>query len=54
MAAIGFVVHQHREGALALAQDTSAWLEQNGHIAKLLETGAATATAGSPTRSTWP
>ncbi len=48
MAAIGFVVHQHREGALALAQDTSAWLEENGHIAKLLETGAASRNGGFP------
>jgi NAD+ kinase len=41
VASIGFVVHKQREGALALAEDTAAWLEEQGHSATLLDPGSA-------------
>jgi NAD+ kinase len=40
VATVGFVVHTHREGAASLAADTARWLEELGHKAALLDTGA--------------
>lgn len=37
MAAVGFVAHAHREGAIVLAEETAAWLRKQGHSAELLD-----------------
>jgi NAD+ kinase len=37
VAAIGFVAHRQREGALGLAEETAAWLRQEGHEVALLD-----------------
>jgi NAD+ kinase len=39
VAVIGFVPHPQREGASALAAQTSAWLESHGHEAVVLDGG---------------
>lgn len=39
MAVIGFVVHGHRDAARTLAQETAAWLADQGHRAEIHATG---------------
>jgi NAD+ kinase len=39
MAAIGFVIHGHREGAVSLGEETAKWLTEQGHTALFLDTG---------------
>jgi NAD+ kinase len=41
VALIGFVPHPQREGASALAEETSAWLQSHGHEAIVLDGGYA-------------
>jgi NAD+ kinase len=36
VAAIGFVAHSQREGAIRLAEQTAGWLRQQGHTAQFL------------------
>ncbi len=40
MAAIGFVTHSQREGAVWLARETAEWLRAEGHEAIFLDAGA--------------
>ena len=40
VASIGFVAHTQREGAAALALETTAWLREQGHSATLLDADA--------------
>jgi NAD+ kinase len=44
VASVGFVVHSQRAGALALAEETSAWLRAEGHGAQQLDTERGIAT----------
>jgi NAD+ kinase len=41
MAAIGFVAHSLREGAVSLAQETAGWLRDQGHLTEFLDAAAA-------------
>ena len=41
MAAIGFVTHSLREGAVSLAQETARWLRDQGHLTEFLDAAAA-------------
>jgi NAD+ kinase len=41
MAAIGFVAHSLREGAVSLAQETARWLRDQGHATEFLDAAAA-------------
>jgi NAD+ kinase len=41
MAAIGFVAHSLREGAVSLAQETARWLRDQGHLTEFLDAAAA-------------
>jgi NAD+ kinase len=41
MAAIGFVAHSLREGAVSLAQETARWLRDQGHVTEFLDAAAA-------------
>jgi NAD+ kinase len=38
VAVIGFVAHEHRDEAKALAEDTAVWLEKAGHEVRLMTT----------------
>jgi NAD+ kinase len=42
VAAIGFVAHSQREGAVNLAQQTARWLRDQGHAAELLDAASST------------
>jgi NAD+ kinase len=41
MAAIGFVAHSLREGAVSLAQETARWLRDQGHLTEFLDAASA-------------
>jgi NAD+ kinase len=41
VAAIGFVAHSQREGAVTLAQETARWLRDQGHVTEFLDAAAA-------------
>ncbi|HEY3811332.1 MAG TPA: NAD(+)/NADH kinase [Acidimicrobiales bacterium] len=42
MAAIGFIAHSQREGAVNLAQQTAQWLRDQGHVAEFLDAASST------------
>ena len=46
VAAIGFVTHSQREGAIGLAQETAAWLRREGHVASFLDPDGARSSNG--------
>ncbi len=46
MAAIGFVTHGQREGAVWLARDTAEWLRREGHVASFLDPDGARSSNG--------
>jgi NAD+ kinase len=46
VAAIGFVTHTQREGAIGLARETAAWLQREGHVASFLDPDGARSSNG--------
>jgi NAD+ kinase len=42
VAAIGFIAHSQREGAVNLAQQTAQWLRDQGHVAEFLDAASST------------
>ena len=51
MAAIGFVAHAQREGAVSLAHETARWLRDQGHVVEFLD---ATSAPGAPRNGAQP
>ena len=51
MAAIGFVAHAQREGAVSLAHETARWLRDQGHVVEFLD---ATSAPGTPRNGAQP
>ena len=51
MAAIGFVAHAQREGAVSLAHETARWLRDRGHVVEFLD---ATSAPGAPRNGAQP
>jgi NAD+ kinase len=51
VAAIGFVAHAQREGAVSLAHETARWLRDQGHVVEFLD---ATSAPGAPRNGAQP